>query len=77
MPLLLIWGEHDSLIPVAHGRAAHERLPGSRLEVFADSGHFPQLDAPERFIDVLVDFMDSTEASPLGPEGWRELLTAG
>ncbi|MEA2200454.1 MAG: hypothetical protein QOI89_1050 [Solirubrobacteraceae bacterium] len=76
LPLLLVWGERDSLIPVAHGREAHEHVPGSRLEVFADSGHFPQLDEPERFLDVVVDFIDSTEPTALDAEGWRELLAS-
>jgi pimeloyl-ACP methyl ester carboxylesterase len=31
------------------------------LEVFPHSGHFPQLDEPERFLDVLIEFIDSTE----------------
>jgi pimeloyl-ACP methyl ester carboxylesterase len=61
LPFLLIWGERDSIIPVSHGHATHERMPNSRLEVFPHSGHFPQLDEPERFLDVLVEFIDSTE----------------
>ena len=61
LPFLLIWGERDSIIPVSHGHATHERMPNSRLEVFPRSGHFPQLDEPERFLDVLVEFIDSTE----------------
>jgi pimeloyl-ACP methyl ester carboxylesterase len=77
LPLLLIWGQHDSLIPVAHAHETHEMLPASLLEVFADSGHFPQLDEPERFIDVLGAFIDSTEPSQLDAEGWRELLKTG
>jgi pimeloyl-ACP methyl ester carboxylesterase len=76
LPLLLVWGERDSLIPVAHGREAHEHVPGSRLEVFADSGHFPQLDEPERFLDVVVDFIASTEPAALDAEGWRALLAS-
>jgi pimeloyl-ACP methyl ester carboxylesterase len=76
LPLLLVWGERDSLIPVAHGVRAHERAPGSRLEVFASSGHFPHLDEPERFLDVLLDFMESTEPAALSADGWRELLRA-
>ena len=71
-----MWGERDSIIPVSHGRATHDQVPGSRLEVFADSGHFPQLDEPERFIDVLVDFMDSTEPATLDAERWSALLGA-
>jgi pimeloyl-ACP methyl ester carboxylesterase len=76
IPFLLLWGERDSIIPVAHGRAAHEQVPGSRLEVFARSGHFPQLDEPERFIDVLIEFIDSTEPAALDAERWRRLLHA-
>ena len=61
LPFLLIWGERDSIIPISHGHATHERMPNSRLEVFPHSGHFPQLDEPERFVDVLLEFIDSTE----------------
>ncbi len=71
IPFLLIWGKRDSIIPVSHGRAAHEQLPGSRLEVFERSGHFPQLDEPERFLEVLVDFIDSTEAATLNADDSR------
>jgi pimeloyl-ACP methyl ester carboxylesterase len=71
IPFLLIWGERDSIIPVSHGRAAHAQLPGSRLEVFERSGHFPQLDEPERFLEVLVDFIDSTEAATLNADDSR------
>lgn len=69
MPLMFLWGEHDSLIPVAHAHAAHKSVPSSRLEVFADSGHFPQLDEPERFLDVVLDFMRTTAAAALRPDG--------
>lgn len=74
IPFLLIWGEHDSIIPVAHGLKAHEQVAGSRLEIFANSGHFPQLDEPEKFLDVLIDFMDGTDPAQLDPQRWRELL---
>jgi pimeloyl-ACP methyl ester carboxylesterase len=74
LPFLLAWGERDPIIPVSHARATHEQVRGSRLEVFADSGHFPQLDEPQRFLDVLVDFIDSTEPATLQADRWRELL---
>jgi pimeloyl-ACP methyl ester carboxylesterase len=77
LPLLLIWGEHDSVIPASHGNEAHLQLPDSRLELFSDSGHFPQLDEPERFLHVLQDFIDSTAPASLDPDDWRELLKAG
>jgi len=77
IPLLLLWGERDRIIPVRHGIETHEQVPGSRLEVFTSSGHFPQLDEPSRFVEVLRDFIDSTEPAALDVEGWRELLKAG
>jgi pimeloyl-ACP methyl ester carboxylesterase len=74
MPFLLVWGERDSIIPASHGVSTHAQLPASRLEVFPGSGHFPQLDEPERLIDVLIDFVESTEPAKLDAERWRELL---
>src|SRR5947207_4729221 len=68
VPFMLIWGEQDRIIPVSHGLATHELMPSSRLEVFPRSGHFPQLDEPERFIDVLTDFVDSTEPARMRAE---------
>lgn len=76
MPTLIVWGEKDSIIPVRHGREAHETMPGSRLEIFERSGHFPQHDQPERFAQVLVDFIGSTEAAELSPARIRELWAA-
>ncbi len=76
IPFMVLWGERDTIIPLSHGVRTHERLPGSRLEVFGRSGHFPQLDEPERFIDVLTDFIDSTEPARIAAEDWRELLEA-
>jgi len=76
VPFMLVWGEQDTIIPVSHGMATHEAMPSSRLEVFPCSGHFPQLDEPERFIDVLTDFIDSTKPARIRAEDWRELLTA-
>ena len=77
VPFLIIWGERDPIIPVSHGRAAHELVPGSRLAVFPEAGHFPQLDEPQLFLDVIQDFIDSTEPADVADERWRELLQQG
>src|SRR5436190_4722685 len=61
LPSLVIWGRRDPLIPVAHADVAHQAMPGSRLEIFDDAGHFPQLHEPLRFARTLIDFMESTE----------------
>jgi pimeloyl-ACP methyl ester carboxylesterase len=60
LPTLLIWGEQDRIIPVAHGYAAHEAVPGSRLEILAGVGHFPHVEAPAAVVDILDDFIATT-----------------
>ncbi|HYI44499.1 MAG TPA: alpha/beta fold hydrolase [Actinomycetota bacterium] len=65
LPTMVIWGRRDRIIPVAHGIAAHEMMPGSRLEIFHESGHFPQEQEPRRFAEVLLDFINSTEPAQL------------
>lgn len=74
MPVLIIWGARDSIIPVQHGEDAHEAMPGSRLEVFEGVGHLPQLQAPSRFIAVLERFIAETEPSRFDPQQWRGRL---
>jgi pimeloyl-ACP methyl ester carboxylesterase len=63
LPTLIIWGDHDTIIPVDHAHAAQEALPGSRLEIFEGIGHFPQVEAPEQFVDALLGFMRTTKVS--------------
>src|ERR1700761_2542132 len=46
VPSMVIWGRRDRIIPVAHAQVAHEGMPDSRLEIFDNAGHFPQLDDP-------------------------------
>jgi pimeloyl-ACP methyl ester carboxylesterase len=74
MPTLIVWGAHDALIPVEHGIAAHDAIPGSRLEIFEDTGHFPHCEAPERFVETLLRFIDSTEPASEPEQTWRDLL---
>ena len=68
IPTLLVSGEHDRLVPVGNGRALHQRLPGSRFEVFQRSSHLPNFDEPDRFNDLLVTFLQD-RTGPQGPDG--------
>ena len=77
VPVMLVWGEQDSMIPVAHARPAHEVIPGSRLAIFPGAGHFPHRDDPRRFVEVLLDFMRSTEPARVDGTRWRKLLRQG
>ena len=60
LPALLIWGDRDRIIPVAHSYAAHDALTGSRLEVLEGVGHFPHVEAPTAVADILEDFIAAT-----------------
>jgi len=65
LPTLLIWGDHDRVIPVSHAFAAHDALTGSRLEVLEGVGHFPHVEAPTVVADILENFMASATPQPL------------
>lgn len=74
VPTMLVWGDHDAIIPVAHAHAAHDAIDGSRLEIMENIGHFPHVEDPERFTRVLADFLDTTTAGPIGPEPLRDVI---
>jgi pimeloyl-ACP methyl ester carboxylesterase len=77
VPVQLIWGEDDSVIPVSHASMAHAAMPGSRLEIFSKSGHFPFHDNPDRFVEVVERFIDSTEPAEYDQDLLRSLLRTG
>jgi pimeloyl-ACP methyl ester carboxylesterase len=77
VPSLVIWGANDRIIPIRHGRRAHEEMPGSRFVELPDAGHFPQLDQPRGFVEEIVRFMDETKPARLDLDGLRARLLAG
>jgi pimeloyl-ACP methyl ester carboxylesterase len=77
LPTLIVWGESDPIIPVAHGKAAHTAIAGSRLDTFEGAGHFPHREDPRRFVRTLVDFIETTVPAEVDEDRWRELLRAG
>jgi pimeloyl-ACP methyl ester carboxylesterase len=74
MPSLIVWGRRDPIIPVQHAGIAQRGMPGSRLEVFDDAGHFPQLDEPVRFARSLSDFIESTEPADVDADSMRRRM---
>ena len=76
LPTMIVWGDHDAIIPVDHAYAAHEAIPGSRLEILDGIGHFPHAEAPERFVEVMRDFMATTSAGPVTEIDLHDALVA-
>jgi pimeloyl-ACP methyl ester carboxylesterase len=56
-PLLVCVGDRDELVSVEEARALAENALAGRLEVFEGAGHFVAVDQPERFNEVLLDFV--------------------
>jgi pimeloyl-ACP methyl ester carboxylesterase len=77
VPVQLIWGSQDSVIPVSHALMAHSAMPGSVLEVFDGSGHFPFHDDPDRFVESVEKFIDSTTPAVYDQDALRDLLRTG
>jgi pimeloyl-ACP methyl ester carboxylesterase len=77
MPMCVIWGDGDAVIPVRHAGNAAEMAPGATVEVIPNAGHFPHKDHPQRFVKVLNDFVRTTQPASYDRARWRALLRAG
>jgi pimeloyl-ACP methyl ester carboxylesterase len=53
VPVDLVWGESDGLIPLEYARKLEQELPRARLTTISGCGHIPQLECPERLQEVL------------------------
>jgi pimeloyl-ACP methyl ester carboxylesterase len=74
LPTLIVWGERDEIIPVDHAHAAHDAIPGSRLEILPAVGHFPHLESPARFLEILEDFLGTTPIGSAAPARLGDLI---
>ena len=57
-PVLALWGEHDRLVPVAHGDGVMTAFPQAQVSVWKKMGHHPQRERPSelaRFIEAACD----------------------
>jgi pimeloyl-ACP methyl ester carboxylesterase len=77
MPMWVVWGRDDRVIPVQHASIAAALAPKARVEVLADSGHFPHKDHPRRFARIVHDFIRTTEPATYSRARFRSLLKAG
>jgi pimeloyl-ACP methyl ester carboxylesterase len=74
IPMLVVWGSRDPIVPALHAETVRSLVPSARVEVFDGAGHWPHLDEPDRFCDVLLDFIESTEPAAHDLDSWRRLL---
>jgi len=60
IPVLVVWGDRDPMLPISHADVVTDALPHARVEIFKGAGHFPHAQDPGRFADLLIDMAAST-----------------
>lgn len=63
VPVLVIWGAEDPLIPLAKGREEAERLPCHRFVTLEETGHLPMEERPETVAEALRGFVRDPRAA--------------
>ncbi|MCW2762805.1 MAG: hsaD 3 [Marmoricola sp.] len=77
MPMLVIWGTDDAVIPATHAENVARIAPGAVVEVLPNSGHFPHKDHPDRFVKIVQTFVKATQPASYHRGRWRQLLRNG
>jgi pimeloyl-ACP methyl ester carboxylesterase len=77
MPMCVIWGTDDAVIPVGHARIVADLAPDATVEVIPNAGHFPHKDHPQRFVKILDEFVRTHPAATYHRGRWRRLLSTG
>jgi pimeloyl-ACP methyl ester carboxylesterase len=74
MPTLIVWGERDRTIPIAHGIEAGRAIPNCRFETLPRAAHFPNLEDPEGLAAVLEDFLATTSPAYIDDSEWGAVI---
>ena len=63
VPLMIVWGEDDKILPVSHAQAVRQALPSSLVHILPECGHWPHMEKAEEFNDLLTRFLAGTPDS--------------
>jgi pimeloyl-ACP methyl ester carboxylesterase len=74
IPTLIVWGERDRTIPLAHGLDAHRAIPRCRFETLPRAAHFPHLEDPDGLGALLRDFIETTDPARIDDGDWGEVI---
>ena len=74
MPTMIVWGERDRTIPIAHGLEAHQAIPNCRFESLPGAAHFPNLEDPEGLARALGDFIATTAPQRIVDSDWGDAI---
>jgi len=77
MPMCVVWGRDDKVIPVRHADNVGQLAPNARVEVIPNAGHFPHKDHPHRFAKIVHEFIRTTQPATYSRGRFRALLKSG
>jgi pimeloyl-ACP methyl ester carboxylesterase len=60
IPLQLIWGEHDHIVPIQAAKNMQKIYPQAKLELIEGAGHLPHQEQPSAFLKVLELFLEAS-----------------
>jgi pimeloyl-ACP methyl ester carboxylesterase len=72
LPVLLLWGRNDSIVPLSQGTRLNAAIPGSKLEVLEHCGHNPQEEKPKETFHIIDRFLGKGEDTAAATTGSRE-----
>jgi pimeloyl-ACP methyl ester carboxylesterase len=69
IPVLIIWGKEDEIVPLSVGKKLESEIPNSQLIIIPQTGHAPHEENPSETIKIISDFLKSqnrhlTEVTP-------------
>lgn len=56
LPTLIIWGREDPIVPLSAGELYQSSIPGSKLVVIEKCGHRPEIEHPDRVVEIVSEF---------------------
>ncbi len=77
LPMCVIWGSEDQVIPVAHSETVRRIAKTATVKIVEGAGHFPHKDHPDEFVRTVRRFMSKTEPASYHRGRWRALLKSG
>lgn len=77
LPMCVIWGADDPVIPSAHAETVREIAKSARVELVEHAGHFPHKADPDAFVATVEEFVRTTRPAVYSRARWRALLERG
>ncbi len=77
MPMCVIWGSEDQVIPMKHAETVRRIAQTATVKIVEGAGHFPHKDYPDEFVRTVHRFMSRTEPAVYSRGRWRALLKHG